>query len=180
MLNGFTSLIELGLSWCYGGWGARTTVYDWTCAEYDTKFKHNEVSRANLNYEAPSDASAEEVVNELSLLLTAGRINTTSRKVIQDAYATELSETGDTKSALRVAQRLVVLTPEFHSTGKIRMHEALRPTYKKPDPNDGQNYKSVVFLYLNGGLDGFNMLIPHSGCKNGKGKNKQSWVVCAS
>lgn len=31
-------------------------------------------------------------------------------------------------------------------------------------------YLQVVFMYLDGGSDSFNMLVPHSGCSGGKSK----------
>ena len=34
---------------------------------------------------------------------------------------------------------------------------------KRPQPT-GKPYKAVVTLYLSGGADSFNMLVPHSGC----------------
>ena len=146
-------------------------MYDWTCKEYDKQFKQNEVSRAHLKHKAPSGASTEEIVDELAMLLTAGRMNKISREKIEEAYEAELLATGNNLAALRLAQRLFIVSPEFHSTGIFRMHETVsRQNFSPPDPTDGQNYKSIVILYLNGGIDGFNMLVPHSNCNGGAGE----------
>jgi len=58
---------------------------------------------------------------------------------------------------------LVVTTPEFHSTNVVQFSgessdepEQLEPTTK--------SLKTVVYLFLEGGADTFNLLVPHSDC----------------
>ena len=42
-------------------------------------------------------------------------------------------------------------------------------TYARLDsrPPGGRAYKALVVLFLNGGVDSWNMLVPHSGCQPG-------------
>ncbi len=110
---------------------------------------------------------ASDVVNELALLLTGGRLSDNSRASIEGAYSSTLaSSNNDVEKALRMAQKLIVASPEFHSTGVFKPLSQARPTPELPSPSNN-GYKAVVFVNLDGGLDSFNTLVPHSKCTRG-------------
>jgi len=153
----------MGLSDCHGGFGVTTTDND-TC--------NNGQTRGILTY-APDDHEAAAVINDMSLLLTGGRLNQVSTTWFKNAYKQELNS-GGFENAYRLVKRLFLLTPEFHSTGLFKPKWVDRPGYVQPEQTVGKDYKAVVYLYLNGGMDGFNMLFPHSNCKDGKGKRDSS------
>lgn len=116
-------------------------------------------------------ARGPAVVDELDLLLTAGRLSPRNREIIVEGYETELKASGSVDFALKAAQQLFAVTPEFHVSNRHR--EATEPdgTASLREPvaaaeGSGElgGYKAIVVLMLQGGADSFNMLVPHSGC----------------
>ena len=159
-LNGIYSLIDTGLGGCYGGYGGRSVS---NCASHNDK--PSTYSHGRLKF-SPSGSSAAEVVDELALLMTGGRLHANSRTTIEAAYQFELdgsSQSDKEGAALRLAQKLVVTSPEYHSTNVFDHKGEVRPTPEDPEPSQ-KDYKAIVFMNLHGGMDGFNMLIPHSDC----------------
>ena len=68
--------------------------------------------------------------------------------------------------ALKRAQELIVMTPEFHAVNAPE--PANEPRVPPPDAVSlGRPYKAIVVLFLGGGLDSWNLLVPHSGCVPG-------------
>jgi uncharacterized protein (DUF1501 family) len=59
------------------------------------------------------------------------------------------------------AQQLIMLTPEFHATNIARKSGSSRPEPESPKPST-KPYKAVVYVLLDGGMDSFNMLVPHT------------------
>ncbi len=119
--------------------------------------------QGQLEYSFPEGASIDEAIDDLALLLTASRLSSFNRGLIRGAIENEYY-TGDKAKATRVAQQLVMTTPEFHSwgslhsnSGSIRQHEGYTQA-----PSGG--YKSVVFFFLEGGADSFNLIVPTGGC----------------
>lgn len=65
--------------------------------------------------------------------------------------------------ALKRAIELMTLTPDFVATNRAQPSEA--PRVSPPRPASGQRpYKALVVLFLEGGADSWNMIVPHSGC----------------
>ena len=125
-LNGMTSLVEDGLVDCNGGFGRTSCPHRWN---FPTKWPTIDWSDGRLRYAkdgCPGGAacSAVDVVAELDLLLTGGRLNANSTAVIVDAYEAEYqstlastsSETEALEGALKVAQKLFTTTAEFSAT----------------------------------------------------------------
>ena len=68
-----------------------------------------------------------------------------------------------TADAQRLAAKLILGTSEFRTTADNR----LKPTPRVPLPvvqSQGRPYKAVVLIYLAGGADTYNMVVPHSDC----------------
>ena len=82
----------------------------------------------------------------------------------------EMKKSSSWKSALRSAQRLLLLSPEFHASGISRKNDIEREVIsfskRTKAPSD---YKAIVHLMLRGGCDSYNMLIPHT-CSDEKGE----------
>ena len=120
-----------------------------------------------------NDANA--VVTELDLLLTGGRLNRHSRSVITLSYERALSEldsqglpTGTTSEALRRAQELFLFAAEFHSTNLLRNRDVQRAKLQSI-PSQGRPYRAIVYIFLDGGADSFNLMVPTGGCTGGEG-----------
>jgi len=167
LLNGMYSLVKYGLSRCYGGFGTDHS----SCNEGDfsRSTAHLSFSRPYVAPEAAHHslellAQAESVVSELATLLTSGRLGSENKELIKEAYISKLNDTSiddPSGSALRIAQQLVLITPEFHTTNVVSKTGTVRA---QPDPLEasGIPYKAIVYVMFGGGCDSFNMLVPHT------------------
>ena len=70
------------------------------------------------------------------------------------------------RPALKRVQELLVISPEFHSVNEPQPYNVPRAP-PSTTASQGRPYKAVVVLFLNGGLDSWNLLVPHSGCVAG-------------
>lgn len=68
-----------------------------------------------LSFAPDASYDNNEVVDELSTLLTSGRMSSTNRRSIRDAYEEVYSFNKDWAEALRVAQQLIIMSAEFHT-----------------------------------------------------------------
>jgi len=160
-LNGAISLVRHGLVSCEEGFGAwRGTG---SCDSPSAM-----APDAVLAYAAPSVASGQSaaIVEDLSLLLTSGRLNAHSKHVIADAYEQELANSSSAANALKLAQQMVLLSAEFHSTNENALLPKPRQGPSPPSPSLGRPYKAIVMLFLQGGADTFNMLMPYGDCSS--------------
>mmetsp|Transcript_102655 Transcript_102655/g.294143 ORF Transcript_102655/g.294143 Transcript_102655/m.294143 type:complete len:2583 (-) Transcript_102655:1307-9055(-) len=164
-LNGVRSLVRWGLSSCYDGFGGFEYKDCSPVADVKDPAKNMQGDITWVPESNYSDVSG--VLDELELLLVpSAHLNERNREIIQNAYASQLKE-GDTRLALATALQLLATTADF-STSTANIHRSgEREPVAKPDFLD-RDYKAIVYLYFNGGLDSFNILIPHSGC-NGTG-----------
>lgn len=69
-----------------------------------------------------------------------------------------------------MAQQLITASAEFHATAANVLTKRQRPVVKTT-PSKGRKYKAVVVVMLHGGIDSFNLLVPHSGCTANGGKD---------
>ncbi len=116
-LNGMYSMIDIGLSNCFGGFGDRNT---WNCDLYTRFSKERMRSRGYFRFVPANSTNAQEVINELSLLLTGGRLNSVSKNYLVNAFNQELQATNNNeKKALRVVQKLFLATPGRSTSSAI-------------------------------------------------------------
>ena len=114
-LNGMSSLIRYGLTTCEGGFGSEAQG-NRGCLSGSSTIRA--LADGHLAYEPTSGASGQIVAN-LDLLLTSGRMHAANREMIARAYDAKLAETGSRHSALQRAQELFSVAPEFHT---VRYH----------------------------------------------------------
>jgi uncharacterized protein (DUF1501 family)/uncharacterized protein (DUF1800 family) len=154
-VNGLFSLIDLGLTHCYGGFGQLTT---WWCPCFEPSHDCYTGSRGFLSYD--SNGTPESIADELALLLVGKRLSPNNREVIKDMilYAPTIQD------GIRIAQKVLVTTPEFHSTGVVRPRSGTRKEMELKPPSESR-YKAIVFVMLDGGMDSWNILMPHSDCE---------------
>ncbi len=137
LLNGLISLVDLGLTECYSGFGERTV---WQCAGLESYFdtSNGQYTRGKLKYLPSNPSDASSVVDELSLLLTAGRLNNASRDFIINAF----ERASSASAGLEMVQKLITSIPEFHSTNIVDSNSNKRPEMETPEPS-GERYKAV-------------------------------------
>ena len=135
LLNGMISMVDHGLTSCFSGFGEETV---WWCDGYESYYNSDEVHHGKLNFRPSNPNNAVSVVNELSLLLTGGRLNSSSKNVISNAF----QNAGQSSDGLRLAQKLIVTSPEFHSTSVFDASAVNRPEIKPPT-SSSDRYKAV-------------------------------------
>ena len=146
-LNGMMSLVTFGLSNCNGGF----MFYqgDGETCRHDLREVSWAQSQGWLKFAATSPDDAVATLEELSLLLTSGRLNAQHSAIIQKAYAKVLQEDGK-KAALQRAVKLILFSAEFHSTAMNTMVPGARP-FGPPEASYDRKYKAVVVLFMAGG-----------------------------
>ncbi|KAL7563666.1 hypothetical protein ACA910_013399 [Epithemia clementina (nom. ined.)] len=162
-VNGFQSLIKYGLMDCNDGFGYRHTL-DGTVSQScwnGVTMGDYQGSSGHLTSIPDGALTPQQVVDQLSLLMTSGRLSSASRALIQQEYEDKLAATADHALATIRAQQLIFTTPEFHTTGRVTPNSGTRPEPTTPTPTSNP-YKAVVLLMLNGGCDSFNMIVPHT------------------
>lgn len=144
LLNGLFSLVDYGLSDCYDGFGEYTMWCD------GLEWSDDVVNRGYLRYPTTTSLSGSALVDELSTLLTGGRLNQNAKDYITSSF----NAAGGGTKGRKVAMKLIVTTPEFHTTQVVHAKTDNRPEYETPN-GSGKPYKAVVFLMLDGGADSY-------------------------
>jgi uncharacterized protein (DUF1501 family) len=147
LLNGLFDLVDNGLQSCENGFG----LYG---------FCHGAPS-GFLGYKPANPRDRQASLKEMSTLVTAGRLSPSKLSIIEDVIGNE----PDDEKALQTGLKLLVTTPEFHASSQLAVStseaapSSTAPESKTTPANGG--YKAVVHLTLQGGMDSFNMLVPH-------------------
>ena len=127
-LNGLTALIDDGLTHCNGGWTSHTGAKNCDYVHLTRKY-HQINKRANgfLKFSLSKvDATPAEIVEEMSMLLTAGRMPSNSKDTLVKQYFEALKPT-DTFNCKCYLDRYKDLRNVF----AISPHgNAWEPTYK--------------------------------------------------
>jgi cullin-associated NEDD8-dissociated protein 1 len=192
-LNGAMSMIRWGLTPCDDGmqieWNQKSIWQLYSpniCNNLDT-YRNGKMHRRASRYKgwlpwssyiedhstgtmgfSPTDASAsaEVIVKELDMVLTGGRCDPHVLGVIAAAYREKLAETTSAAEALKAAQQLLVVTAEFHTTAPNQLSNKVRKAASSATKSTAPRpYKAIVYLWMGGGHDSFNMLVPYDGCK---------------
>jgi hypothetical protein len=154
LINGLSSLIDNGLSSCFSGFGYGTSCNNPTVIANTTA--------ATSRY-VPVVGSSAAIVADLDLLLTGGRLNTTLKAFIAAEYDNTLRTTNNSVTALKYAQKMILLSTEFHTNNANLLSSTVRPVAAAP-PSLNRPSKNVIVIFLNGGLDSYNLLLPDPSC----------------
>ena len=153
------SLVKYGLVDCYEGFGFRLEGPERVSCQ-DLQPGNVQGSSGSLTMTPNATLSPAEVVDELNLLMTSGRLSSESLAIIEQAYVVEESLNGHDLASIK-AQQLILTTPEFHTTGRVTPNPAANRTEPSIPAPSSNPYKAVVFLMLSGGCDSYNMIVPH-------------------
>jgi uncharacterized protein (DUF1501 family) len=165
MLNGMLSIIKYGFVNCLGGFAQYYWWDTYDCSSFRVG-SNNERSLGKTTYRPSDDVSSEKITDELATLLTAGRLSLSSRELIDEIVSAEPRA----DIAAIKAQQLIILSPEFHSTNLVRRSGIARAQPEDPKPSS-KPYKALIYVLLDGGMDSYNMLVPHTcSVKNNEGK----------
>jgi cullin-associated NEDD8-dissociated protein 1 len=149
-LNGMTSLINSGVSYdCGQGENLGMNIH-WTVSNGHWR---KMCPQGSLAWQGPGSAS--EVVDELDVLMTGGRLSSRSHGTVLQAYLDAPPGQG-----LQAAQQAMIMTAEFNTLGDPLVKPFLRPPKQITEPPPSKGYKAVVMVFLAGGADTFNLLVP--------------------
>ncbi|CAJ1395594.1 unnamed protein product [Effrenium voratum] len=149
-LNGMSSLIKYGVNErcdSVRGFGQRPQSYnglDW----------REKCPMGTLHL--PDDGE-DKVLNELDVLLTGGRLTNVTRAAAAEAYRTAPSA-----QRLQRAQQAVLLSPEFNTLGDPLPKPEPRAPTVATGPTAQKPYKAAIVLFLAGGADTWNMVVPQN------------------
>ncbi len=158
LVDGLFSTIKFGLVSCHNAFGDTVSTDGCPSVEGNT-----DNASGKLLYSVPDGMSVDEAIDDLGLLLTAGRLSSTNKSIIKGAIENEYSY-GDKTKATRIAQQLILSSPEFHSWGSTHDNSGITRKLKgyiRPPKN---TYKSVVLFFMEGGADLFNLIVPKANC----------------
>ena len=169
-MNGISSLMNFGLTSCgalgengYGDGGGfgqfmpRTEYAYWGMArQCNIEDEILDTNDGNLMW-IPQEY--DNTLAELDLLLTGSRINPDNMAILQEHF----DQIENVVEASHYAKLLIVGTAEFHTESSNALTSEPRPI-PAPPQSQGRAYKAVVILYLGGGADTHNMLVPLSEC----------------
>ena len=158
-LNGMVSLVRDGLSSCRNGFGFARKEQHSDKRSCSSLANRRATADGNLTF-APESSVPSEVVDELGLLLTAGRLSSHSKALMVQAYAAEEAGGGE---PLTLLESLLLAAPEFHATNHLAPTAEARQEAAAVASQD-RPYKAIVVLFLNGGADTYNLIVPHSNC----------------
>jgi uncharacterized protein (DUF1501 family) len=148
LMNGIFSIIKYGIHSSYGG------LFNQLCGRITVDPGDYRCSRGNLRY-TPTSTNSQEIVDELAMLMTSGRLSAQSRQIAKSVYDNETSK----PHAVMMVQQIIASSPEFQTTGLAKAGTESRPQTPTPTQSS-EPYKAVVFVFLRGGMDSFNMLVP--------------------
>ncbi len=160
LMNALNSLLKYGLSPDYGGFGYGREIEP-VKGDYSNSFGH-------LALKLSDSMTASQVVDELALLLTAGRLSSQKRTMMVNAFNSIVSRA----QGIITVEQMMLTTPEFHTNSLSQNGGGAVSPPPTPSLNT-RPYKAVIYVMLSGGLDSFNMFVPQT-CS---GKNSDGVTV---
>ena len=133
---------------------------------FNSRYGFGQNWAGTLSWAPKPGASGFEVVDELATLLTAGRLSQENRDIIEQVYTQKTIDVGGSKGlqlAMKVAMQLIASTSEFHTTNQVVTKSGDDrdvPSLATEAQSGSSDYKAVIYMDLNGGVDSFNMLVP--------------------
>lgn len=100
--------------------------------------------------------TVEDTLQELDLLLTGGRLGSVAKETVRHAY--DHAEAGQ---QLQAAQLAIAMTTEFNTLG-APLPDGIREQEEEEEITSSRSYKAAVLLFLFGGADTFNMIVPQN------------------
>ena len=156
LMNGFLAMIKYGLDRCFGGFGE---TLDWAGGKScENRVAGEYISMSSKPGFIPDDASSPfGIVDDLSTIMTSGRLSPQHRESIMDLVGSEK----DPLIGIIKAEQLIASSAEFHSTGTVVPRAETRVNAPEVETAD-DSYKALVVLMLGGGCDSYNLVVPHT------------------
>lgn len=138
--NGIHSFVNYGLSNADSGFGPRlgklVPVGDVSASAGVLTYEYRATHDLSVARDVYASSVVSEKIDQLSTLLTAGRLGTANKQVLVNAHA-YFTENYGVEFADRAMLKLVAATPEFHTTSIVRktgMRGQLRTSSRRRSP----------------------------------------------
>lgn len=125
------------------------------------------VGIANMDGMSPIPVTGADGFIHLYTSIEAASVAASEPPPPSAEYETERAKT-DAKYAVQVAQNLLAATPAFAVTNDPATSDIDAPE-AAPRTRRDHGYKALVILYMGGGADTQNLLVPHSQCDDRNG-----------
>jgi len=147
-INAMSSTLAMGHGQCNGGmgWGR------------DPHARPHGCSGGRFLYSEPQAGNRDSTITELDLLLTGGRLGHHATSVLKHEY-----DKASANNKLEAVQYASFVTPAFATLGDSTMPTSPAPTPTPEPAPPARNYRALVMMYFQGGLDSFQMLVPTRG-----------------
>jgi cullin-associated NEDD8-dissociated protein 1 len=165
-LNVMYNMIEFGLVYCYDSLGLSFRPVN--CNALLTRtVRPNDVNSAYLSYNSSylNVMNASEIIQNFNLLLTGGRLDASRKNALERNFLTN-NAAFSREDAVKILLESFITTPEYQISTLAKAKPVQRASAFesfKPSAN-ANDYKAIFFFYLHGGMDSFNLIIPHSEC----------------
>jgi cullin-associated NEDD8-dissociated protein 1 len=157
--NAMLNLVHMGLASCFETFGPSLRSDSTNCYYFQNLYPSGV-----LKYEDfLGSLSSSALIARLNTLLTGGRLDIQRRDIMQTTYESSFNRTSSTSTALKKVLSAFALTPEFQITNFAKSNFTAEKK-KTPELSSSGGYKALVYVFLNGGMDSYNLLVPHSSC----------------
>jgi len=150
-VNGMASLIQDGVSEDCGGEDGRGLGIRTQTVKFG---RRRDLCPQGL-YGWQQQGGMESTISELDLLLTGGRLSPKAKQVARTMYDKALPS-----ERIRAAQLAIVMSAEFNTLGMPLPLDDPRVAVPPVELEAPRSYKAVVLVFLAGGADTFNLLVP--------------------
>jgi cullin-associated NEDD8-dissociated protein 1 len=110
---------------------------------------------------SPNDA--EQVVDELNVLMAGGRLHDESRQVLIRAFQEKIAAGLTAGEALTAAQELMTFSSEYHTRSRRLPVGPRAPEVKSSTPHPS-GFRGIVYIFLDGGADSYSLVVPKNDC----------------
>eukprot|EP00934_Nitzschia_sp_Nitz4_P009264 Nitzschia sp. Nitz4//scaffold316_size20630//7257//13186//NITZ4_008656-RA/size20630-snap-gene-0.2-mRNA-1//1//CDS//3329547514//9254//frame0 len=157
LVNILGSYLKYGLNTCYNGVGYEYVAPSNCVIGSAPNFGNSTYIPAGF------ESNCGTMVDDLADLLTGGRLTSSNHDVIVEACETSRSAGDSDEVVMANTAHLLVMTPEFHTGGIVEKTGMERGAKEVPKRTE-EDYKAVIFVMLNGGMDSYNVLVPPPVC----------------
>jgi cullin-associated NEDD8-dissociated protein 1 len=136
----------------------------------DRRTNPNLVNSGYFNYSSLtlSTLQGNDLVQYFSMMLTGGRLDQSKKELFFSEFQ-RINSSFSRVEAIKVLLELIVSSPEYQVSTTAKSRNLVRQSSSTLNSDEKlgstQNgYKAIVYVYLSGGMDSYNLLVPHSVC----------------
>jgi cullin-associated NEDD8-dissociated protein 1 len=160
--NTMINLVHFGLSSCFKGLSQSLKFENNDSTSLCYSFNDSNPSGTFSFEHYKSSSNFRELIIQLNTLLLGGRLDSYRQDVLLSLYE-KAKVSASIDYAVKKVISALTITPEYQitSTAPVNLTASKKPSVSL-DASGG--YKAIVYVFLEGGMDSYNLLVPHSTC----------------